>query len=82
LSDVRRPDARSAQIRSPDSKSQCFQVSLYSGEPFTSSRACNLLSKDNWRAALRNEALKLWPEVAGVVGSFSFTGNAEGLAGA
>lgn len=33
LPDVRRPDARSAQIGGPDAISQCFQVSAYSGEP-------------------------------------------------
>ena len=38
LSDVRRAEARSAQIGGPDGISQCFQVSAYSGEPFTSKR--------------------------------------------
>jgi hypothetical protein len=33
LPDVRRADARSAQIGGPDGISQCFQVSTYSGEP-------------------------------------------------
>ena len=33
LPDVRRPDARSAQIGGPDDIAQCFQVSAYSGEP-------------------------------------------------
>lgn len=33
LPDVRRADARSAQIGSPDGISQCFQISSYSGEP-------------------------------------------------
>src|SRR5690606_30346224 len=37
LPDVRRADARSAQIGGPDGISHCFQVSSYSGEPFTSS---------------------------------------------
>jgi len=56
LSDLGGADARSAQIGGPDGISQCFQVSAYSGEPFTSSFARNLLSKDDWRAALRDEA--------------------------
>jgi hypothetical protein len=64
LADVRRPDARSAQIGCPEGISQCFQVSLYSGEPRPSKFARNLLSKDNWRAALVNEAPELGPEVS------------------
>jgi hypothetical protein len=64
LSDVRRADARSAQIGGPDGISQCFQVSAYSGEPFTSILARNLLSKDRCRAALGDEAVKSGPEVS------------------
>src|SRR5690606_10645840 len=52
LADVRRTDARSRQIGGPDDISQRFQVRPYSGEPFTSSLARNLFSKDNWRTAL------------------------------
>jgi hypothetical protein len=33
LADVRRADARSAQIGGPDGIAQAFQVSAYSGEP-------------------------------------------------
>jgi hypothetical protein len=64
LTDVRRADARSAQIGSPDGISCIFQVSTYSGEPFTSVRARNLFSKDRCRAALGDETLKSGPEVA------------------
>jgi hypothetical protein len=46
LSDVRRADARSAQIGSRCGISHAFQVSEYSGEPVASSLACNLLAKD------------------------------------
>ena len=46
LPDVRRADARSAQIGGPDSISQRFQVKPYSGEPRPARTACNLLSKD------------------------------------
>jgi len=46
LPDVRRADARSAQIGGPNPIAHRFQVSTYSGEPFTSSRARNLLSSD------------------------------------
>jgi hypothetical protein len=66
LSDVRRADARSAQIGGPDGISDCFQVSTYSGEPFTSILARNLFSKDRCRAALGDEAVKSGPEVASI----------------
>jgi len=46
LSDVRRADARSAQIGSRCGISHVFQVSEHSGEPFTSSATCNLFAKD------------------------------------
>jgi hypothetical protein len=64
LPDVRRADARSAQIGSPAGISQCFQISAYSGEPFTPILARNLLSKDRCRLALGDEALKSGPEVS------------------
>jgi hypothetical protein len=41
-----------------------------------------LLSKDNCRAALADEAIELGPEVALVGKSCSFSGGAERLAGA
>jgi hypothetical protein len=47
LPDVRRPDARCAQIGSRRGISHAFQVSEHSGEPFTPSAACNLLAKDD-----------------------------------
>lgn len=55
LADVRRTDARSAQIGGPDDIAQRFQVSAYSGEPVESSASRNLLSKHDWRAALCDE---------------------------
>jgi len=42
-----RARARSAQIGGPDCISQRFQVNSYSGEPFTSSTASNLLAKND-----------------------------------
>jgi hypothetical protein len=81
LPDVRRPDARSAQIGGPDSISQCFQVSSYSGEPCAAILARNLFSKDDWRLALVDEAAELRPQVAFVCGSLVLAGGAEGLAG-
>jgi hypothetical protein len=58
---VWRRDACSAQIGGPDGISQAFQVSAYSGEPFTSSAVRNLLSKDCCRAALGDEAVLVCP---------------------
>jgi len=64
LPDVRRADTRSRQIGGPDGISQVLQVSAYSSEPFAAILACNLLSKDDWRAALGDEAVKSGPEVS------------------
>ena len=66
LSDVRRADARSAQIGGPDGIAQVLQVSAYSGEPRPAVRACSLLAKHRWRSALRDEALHVGPEVVWV----------------
>lgn len=81
LSDVRSPDARSAQIRSPDGVALSFQVSANNVEPREASPARNLLSKDDCRAALADEAEPLGPEVALVVEAEALTGAGEGLAG-
>ena len=81
LSDVRRPDARSAQIRSPDGVALSFQVSANNVEPREASPARNLFAKDDWRAALADEAEPLGPEVALVAEAEAGTGAGEGLAG-
>ncbi len=78
---MRRTDARSAQISSPEGVARAFQVNAYSVEPRQSVRARNLLSKDDWRAALLDEAEPLRPEVALVVDALASAGDAEGLAG-
>jgi hypothetical protein len=80
LADVRGADARSAQIRHPNGVSRYFQVSAYSVEPAEAVLARNLLSKDNWRAALCDEPMELGPEVTLVGKSCSFSGGAEWLA--
>jgi len=80
LSDMGRARARSAQIGGPDCISQCFQVSTYSSEPFTSILARNLLSKDDWRAVLLDEVSEDWPEVSFIVFSPSLAGVRERLA--
>ena len=79
LSDVRRPDARSAQIGGPDGVALSFQVSANNVEPREASPARNLLSKDDWRAALADEAEPLGPEVALVGEAEAGTGAREGL---
>jgi hypothetical protein len=80
LADVRGADARSAQIRRPNGVARCFHVKLYSVKPAEAVLARNLLSKDNWRAALCDEAVELGPEVPVVGKSCSLSGGAEGLA--
>lgn len=79
---MRGADARSAQICRPDGVARCFQVSVYSVEPAEAVLARNLLSKDDWRAALADEPMKLGPEVTVVIEAFAFTGGAKRLAGA
>ena len=77
---MRAAEARSAQIARPEGVVRAFHVSRYKIEPFE--RARNLLSKDNWRAALRDEALPDGPEVPLVVEACLLSGGAERLAGA
>jgi hypothetical protein len=73
LSSVRRADARSAQIGSPDGISCSFQVSANSGEPFTSICSRNLFSKDRCRPALGDERVKSGPQVSFVGMAFSLS---------
>jgi len=82
LTDVRRTDARSAQISSPEGVARSFQINAYSVEPREAVRARNLLSKDDWRAALANETEPGGPEMTLIVGALASAGDAEGLAGA
>jgi hypothetical protein len=79
---MRGADARSAQICRPNGVARCFHVRLYSVDPSEAVLARNLFSKHDWRAALGDEAIELGPEVALVGKSCSFSGGAEGLAGA
>ena len=82
LSDVRGADARSAQIDRPDGVARTFQVSVYSVEPSEAVLARNLLSKDDWRAALADEIEPGGPEVALVSEPSTLPGGGKGLAGA
>jgi hypothetical protein len=61
LSDVRCADARSAEIECCAGVARAFQVSLYKVEPAETVDACNLLSKDDWRAALLDEPVQRGP---------------------
>jgi hypothetical protein len=80
LPDVGSADARSAQIGGPNGKTQVFQVSTYSGEPFTSILARNLLSKDDWRLTLGDEPFESGPQVALVSNPLAFACRGERLA--
>ena len=61
LSDVRRTEARSAGIDRPECVARTFHVSLYKVEPSESVFARNLLAKADWRAALADEMVEIWP---------------------
>ena len=82
LADVRSTDARRAQIRRPEGVTRSFQVSRNKVEPPEAIRARNLLSKDDWRAALADEPEPLGPEVAIVRFAAAPPGRRERLAGA
>jgi hypothetical protein len=57
VADVRRTDARSRERHAPEGVTHAFQVSVYKVDPSIDSLARNLLSKDDWRPALRDEVL-------------------------
>ena len=80
LADVRRTDARSAQIDRPDGVTRCFQVSVNKVEPAEAVTACNLFAKHDARAALRDEAQPLGPEMPLVGKAKPAAGRAERLA--
>ena len=82
LSDVRRPDARRAQIKRPCGVKRAFQVSRYSIVPGEGSLASNLLPKDLTRETLADEPEPCGPEMARISLARSFTCVAKGLAGA
>ena len=70
---------RSAEIDPCGGVSRIFQVSAYRTEPSEASFACNLLSKNDCRAALSDEPEHLRPEMSLVLDASSFTGCAERL---
>jgi hypothetical protein len=81
LTDVRRVDARSAQICRRAGVIRTFQVSEYSIEPSQGSSACNLLAKDCCRTALLNERKPRRPEVPRILFRFPLSSVTERLAG-
>ena len=80
LTDVRGADARSRHTDRPAGVIFAFQVSLNQVEPAVVNRCFNLLSKDDWRAALADEIEPVGPEVAVVGGTKSSAGGAKWLA--
>ena len=61
LSDVRRAEARRANIDTPNGVCRCFQVSRNSAEPSEAVFARNLLTKDYSRRTLPDEVIKRGP---------------------
>ena len=82
MPEVRSTDPRSRQNRRPEGVTDSFQVSRNKVEPRPARLALNLLSKDDWRAALPDEFEPDRPEVALVLEASLLSGGAEGLAGA
>jgi len=80
VTDVRSTDARRRERDTPEGVTQGFHVSVYKVDPRFDSFARNLLSKDDWRAALLDEVLKGGPEVPLVIKSRAFACRAERLA--
>ena len=78
--DVRRPEARSRGNDRPAGVAQVFHVSLYKVEPSEAVTTFNLLSKDDWRAALADEMVERGPEVPLVSKPSAFASCAERLA--
>jgi len=82
LPDVRRTDARSAQIDRPEGIARRFHVSLYKVEPSEAIFACNLLSKDwdRFRLCGGDEVEPHGPQMPLVSKPSSFACRAERLA--
>ena len=79
---MRSPDARSAQIGSPDGVTRVFQVSVNKVEPREAVLARNLLSKHRCRPALADEIEERGPQVPLVSEPAAAACRAERLAGA
>jgi hypothetical protein len=77
---MRRTDARRRERDTPEGVTQGFHVSVYKVDPSIDSRARNLFSKDDWRAADFDEMIEGRPEVPLVSKRSSFACRAERLA--
>jgi len=82
LPDVGRTRAVCSQYRLRNGVLFRFHVSTNKVEPAMSNRCCNLLTKDDSRATLADEAMPLRPEVTRVCKPFPFTCAGEAWAGA
>jgi hypothetical protein len=80
--DVRRANACRCKYRRRNGVCRTFQISGYKVPPAVSNRRINLLSKDDWRPALADEAVKFRPEVARVFKARSFACAGERRTGA
>lgn len=80
LSDVRRADARSAEIESCAGVTRSFQVRLYSVEPSKPILACNLLANNGFRLALLDKPMEVGPKVPLVINPSAFASLGERLA--
>jgi hypothetical protein len=55
---MRRTDARRRERDTPEGVTQGFHVSVYKVDPRVDSLCCNLLSKDDCRAALADKVVE------------------------
>jgi hypothetical protein len=78
---MRGTDARSRDTGCPEGVTDSFNVSLYKVEPAVANRLFNLLTKDDWRAALSDEVVEGWPKVPLVSKPELHACRAERLAG-
>lgn len=79
LSDVRSADACSRETNRPDGVAFSFHVIANKVEPPVGNRAFNLLTKEDWRAALADEVIPRWPKMAGIGAAIFGTRRTEGL---
>lgn len=77
---VRGADARRRERCSPEGIVQTFHVCLYKIEPRLGSFACNLLTNDEFRAALFDEPMERREKVPLVIKPAAFACRAERLA--
>lgn len=82
VADVRGADARRRESHRCAGVIHAFQVCEYKVEPRFCVLACNLFTKDLWRATLADEAGEVRPEVSLVFEPFAFARLRERLAGA